>query len=305
VGLLRAALLTLLWLALLPATGRAAEPVSLPALNARVTDLTATLDATQRGRLEAQLAAIDRAGKAQVAVLLLPTTQPETIEQFGIRLAEAWKVGRKGADNGLIIIVAKNDRKMRIEVGYGLEGPVPDAIAKRIIAERMAPAFKQGDFFGGLRAAVEGLEQALGGTLAGAPEQPSQPSPRNSTPSGHDFPVWGFALVIGAVVLHAILGLIGSVLAVGIAGWLGFKLFGTWLAAASAAFLVFLFSMMLFLMRSLSKLSWTAGGGQWSSSSPSGGDFPSMGGGGFSSGGGSDFSGGGGSFGGGGSSGSW
>jgi hypothetical protein len=114
------------WLALFcvlfPGIGWAAAPVPLPALTARVTDLTNTLDATQRGRLEAQLAAIDRSGRAQIAVLLLPTTQPETIEQFGIRLAEAWKVGRKGADNGLIVIVAKDDRRMRIEVGYGLEG---------------------------------------------------------------------------------------------------------------------------------------------------------------------------------------
>ncbi len=151
------------WLALLcllfPGIGWAAEPAALPALTARVTDLTNTLDATQGGRLEAQLAAIERSGRAQIAVLLLPTTQPETIEQFGIRLAEAWKIGRKGADNGLIVIVAKDDRKMRIEVGYGLEGSIPDAIAKRIIAERMAPAFKQGDFFGGLRSAVEGLDQ--------------------------------------------------------------------------------------------------------------------------------------------------
>ena len=177
---LPASLLTLLWLALLPAGSSAAEPVPLPALSARVTDLTNTLDATQRGRLEEQLAAIDRSGKAQIAVLLLPTTQPETIEQFGIRLAEAWKIGRKGADNGLIVIVAKDDRKMRIEVGYGLEGAIPDAIAKRIIAERMAPAFKQGDFFGGLRAAVEGLEQALGGALATARSNPRRATRRSA-----------------------------------------------------------------------------------------------------------------------------
>jgi uncharacterized membrane protein YgcG len=163
-----AGLLTLLWLALLPASGRAAELVPLPTLKARVTDLTASLDATQRGRLEAQLAAFDRTGRAQIAVLMLPTTRPETIEQFGIRLAEAWKIGHKDADNGIIVIVAKDDRKMRIEVGYGLEGSIPDAMAKRIIAERMAPLFKQGDFFGGLfAAALESLAHVLGGRQRG------------------------------------------------------------------------------------------------------------------------------------------
>ena len=278
------ALLVLLWLALLPAIGRAAEPVALPALTTRVTDLTATLDATQRGRLEAQLAAIDRSGRAQIAVLLLPTTQPETIEQFGIRLAEAWKIGRKGADNGLIVIVAKGDRKMRIEVGYGLEGLIPDAIAKRIIAERMATAFKQGDFFGGLRAAVEGLEQAM----SGAPAAAAEPAPRNKAIDEQDMMIRWFLLAMGAAVLHAIFGLFGSLLGAGIGGWLGFMYFGSWLVAAIVAVVVFVLSLV--------KLS-SGGGGHWSGGSSSGG--------GFSSGGGGGFSGGGGSFGGGGSSGSW
>jgi uncharacterized protein len=286
VGRVDTALLSLLWLALLPAIGLAAEPVALPALSARVTDLTNTLDATQRGRLEAQLAAIERSGRAQVAVLLLPTTQPETIEQFGIRLAEAWKIGRKGADNGLIVIVAKDDRKMRIEVGYGLEGPIPDAIAKRIIAERMAPAFKQGDFFGGLRAAVEGLDQALGGAPGPAPAAaPAHFASGNTTSGGQDLTTWGFLLLIGSGILHAMFGLFGSLLAAGVGGWLAFMFFGSWLAAAIAAVVVFLLS--------LAKLS-SGGGGSGGYS----------GGGGFSSGGGGGFSGGG-SFGGGGSSGSW
>ena len=278
----RAGLLTLLWLALSPAGGQAAELVPLPALSARVTDLTGTLDATQRGRLEAQLAAIDRSGRAQIAVLLLPTTQPEAIEQFGIRLAEAWKIGHKGVDNGVIVIVAKNDRKMRIEVGYGLEGPIPDAIAKRIVAERMAPAFKQGDFFGGLRAAVEGLEQAMGGAPAAAPAAAAEPPPRNTTSGGPDLMTWGFFLVIASGILHAIFGLFGSLLAAGVGGWLGFMFFGSWLAAVIAAVVVFLFS--------LAKFS-SGGGGNWSSGSSSGG--------------GGGFSGGGGSFGGGGASGDW
>lgn len=271
------------WLALLPGAGRAAELVALPALTARVTDLTDTLDPTQRGRLEARLAAVERSGKAQVAVLLLPTTRPETIEQFGIRLADAWKIGHKGADNGVILIVAKDDRKMRIEVGYGLEGSIPDAIAKRIVADRMAPAFKQGDFFGGLRAAVEGLEQAMGGAPTVAPVQPA---PRNTTLDEQDITIWGFLLIMGAGVLHAIFGLFGSLLAAGIGGWLGFMFFGSWLAAAIAAAVVFVLSL---ANRS------SGGGDHWSGGSSSDGGFSSGGG----------FSGGGGSFGGGGSSGSW
>lgn len=279
-------LLALLWLALLPTAVRAAEPAALPALSARVTDLTGTLDDTQRGRLEARLAAIERSGRAQVAVLLLPSTQPETIEAFAIRLAEAWKIGRKGADNGVIVIVAKDDRKMRIEVGYGLEGTIPDAIARRIIAERMAPAFKQGDFFGGLQAAVEGLDQAMGGTLTTAPAEVSSPG---RSEVGPDIMTWAFFLLFGAGVLRAIFGLFGSLLAAGVAGWLGFAFFGSWLAALIAAAAVFLLSLV--------RLSSGGGtGGGWSSSGGSGG---------FSSGGGGGFSGGGGSFGGGGSSGSW
>ncbi len=279
------------WLALLcllfPGMGWAAEPVPLPALAARVTDLTNTLDATQRGRLEAQLAAIDRSGRAQIAVLLLPTTQPETIEAFGIRLAEAWKIGRKGDDNGLIVIVAKDDRKMRIEVGYGLEGTIPDAIAKRIIAERMAPAFRQGDFFGGLQAAVAALDQAMGGAPAVAPATAAaQPAPQDTNTGWQDIPVWAFIFLFGSGILNAIFGLFGSLLAAGIGGWLGFMFFGNWLNAAIAAVVVFLFS--------LGKMS-SGGGGSGGLSS----------GGGFSSGGGGGFSGGGGSFGGGGSSGSW
>lgn len=278
------ALLTLLWLALLPAIGRAAEPVPLPALNARVTDLTSTLDATQRGRLEAQLAAIERSGRAQVAVLLMPTTAPEAIEQFGIRLAEAWKIGHKGADNGLIIIVAKDDRKMRIEVGYGLEGSIPDAIAKRIIAERMAPAFKQGDFFGGLQAAVAALDQAIGGSAAGAPGTPAAPLP-SGTNQGADqaelFP-WLMGAAVAGGVLRSLFGLFGALLAGIVAGGLGFFIFGSVLAAGIAGVLVFVFSFFNLISR---------GGG--------------FGGGGGFSGGGGGFSGGGGGFGGGGASGRW
>ena len=276
------ALLALFWLALLPAGGQAAELVPVPALTTRVTDLTGTLDATQKGRLEAQLAAIDRAGRAQIAVLMLPSTQPEPIEQFGIRVAEAWKVGHKGADNGVIVIVAKDDRKMRIEVGYGLEGAIPDAIGKRIIAERMAPLFKQGDFFGGLRAAIDGLDQATGGSPTAAPDQISSGAGDKSAADSNLLP-WLMAAVAAGGVLRVMFGLFGSLAAAAVGGWLGFTIFGSLGFAIGAAVLVFL----------LSFLHLFSGGGF------GGGGF----GGGSSSGGG--FSGGGGGFGGGGASGDW
>lgn len=282
-----AGLLAAFWLALLSPVAAAADPVAVPRLEARVTDRTGTLDAAGRQRLESLLEAVERKRGAQIAVLLLPTTQPETIEAFGIRLAEAWKIGHKGADNGVIIIVAKNDRKMRIEVGYGLEGSIPDAIAKRIVAERMAPRFKQGDFAGGLIDAVEALDVAIGGpasaTAAAADQLPSAPAAAIDYHGGEqpDWIPWLFGMVVAAGVLRLIFGLLGSLAAAAIGGWLGFMAFGSLAFAVGAAVLVFL----------LSFVNLFSGGG--------GGGF----GGGSSSGGG--FSGGGGSFGGGGASGDW
>ena len=284
---IRSAWLALFWLALLPAFAGAAELVPLPGLGTRVTDLTGTLDATQRGRLEAQLAAIDRGGRAQIAVLLLPTTQPETIEQFGIRLAEAWKIGHKGADNGLIIIVAKNDRRMRIEVGYGLEGPIPDAVARRIIDERMAPSFKQGDFIGGLLAATEALNAILsGGRESLAPSGSTTTGAATNLANDHYSVYWIFALFFIGPILNHLLGILGSLVAGGLGGWLLFSASNSWVVATAAAVICFLWA----LPRK------SSGRGSWS-----GGGLSSSGGG--SSGGG--FSGGGGGFGGGGSSGSW
>lgn len=266
-----------------------AAEVAIPRLEARVTDRTGTLDAGNRQRLEILLEGIERDRGAQIAVLLLPTTQPETIEQFGIRLAEAWKIGHKGADNGVIIIVAKNDRKMRIEVGYGLEGAIPDAVAKRIVAERMAPRFKQGDFAGGLIDAAEAIEQAIAGpaeTSTGIPVV----SPDGMGGEHPDWMTWLFMLVVGAGILRLMLGVAGSLLAAGIGGWLGFMVFGSLLGAGGAALLIFLLSF-------VNLLSGGRGGG--------GGGFSSSSDGGFSSSSDSGFSGGGGSFGGGGASGDW
>lgn len=264
------------WLLIAPAFALAVDFVPLPALSARVTDLTATLTPEQRAALEASAAAIEREKGSQVTILILPTTQPETIEQFGIRLAEAWKIGRGGVDDGVIVIVAKDDRKMRIEVGYGLEGAIPDAVAKRIVADMMAPRFRDGDFAGGLSAAVDALGTVIRGEALPAPTA-SQPV------KNQDRGYWVLALILGSGVLRAIFGLAGSLLAAGLAAALTWWIFGVWPLALIAAIAAFVLSF----------------------SRPGGGGGGGLGGGGFSSSSGGGFSGGGGGFGGGGASGSW
>ncbi|RPH62562.1 MAG: YgcG family protein, partial [Burkholderiales bacterium] len=138
----------LLWLGVaLGGAAQALQPV--PPLTGRVVDLTGTLAAPQQQALEAELEALERRKGSQLAILMVATTQPEAIEQFGIRVVEAWKLGRaevdgKRVDDGALLLVAKDDRKVRIEVGYGLEGAIPDAYARRIIAETIAPRFRQG-----------------------------------------------------------------------------------------------------------------------------------------------------------------
>ncbi|MCF8199870.1 MAG: TPM domain-containing protein [Sulfuritalea sp.] len=274
-------LLTLFWLALPPAFGAADELVSLPALSSRITDLTATLDATQRGRLEAQLAALERRHGGQAAILLLPSTRPETIEQFGIRLAENWKIGHKGADNGVIVIVAKDDRTMRIEVGYGLEGAIPDVIAKRIIEDQMVPHFRQNDFFGGLAAAIAALDRAMGGSGEGIAETAAVSSGGDNGSLDSDPYPWLLAVVFGSGLLRRMFGLFGSLLAAVVAGGLVLAIMGSWLWAIIASVVVLLVSM-------LQLIPFGSGG--------FGGGFGGRGGG---------FGGGGGGFGGGGASGRW
>lgn len=145
------------------------QPV--PSLNRRVTDLTSTLTPAQQAEIENTLYAFEQQKGSQVAVLIVPTTQPESIEQYSIRVASQWKLGRKGVDDGVLFLVAKNDRALRIEVGYGLEGALPDALCNRIIDGFVVPRFKEGDFFGGIR---EGVARIIG-TIQGEP-LPAPPS---------------------------------------------------------------------------------------------------------------------------------
>src|SRR5271169_3780022 len=130
--------------------------VKVPAV-ARVTDLTGTLTSAQNSTLEQTLTEFEQRKGSQIAVLMLPSTKPEEIEQFGIRVADQWKLGRKGVDDGMILIVAKDDHRIRVEVGRGLEGPVPDILASRVIREIIGPHFLAGDYYGGIDQGVERL----------------------------------------------------------------------------------------------------------------------------------------------------
>ena len=275
--------LVALCFALLPILGWSASEVALPTLTERVTDLTGTLSAGDKASLTASLTALEKDKGAQIAIVMLPTTQPEAIEQFSIRLAEAWKIGRKGVDDGVIIIVAKNDRKMRIEVGYGLEGAIPDAIAKRIVAEQMGPRFREGDFAGGLKAAVATLDKVIRGEPL--------PTPVVKTAEGGTDPgdALTFLLIVFfmAGVIRSMFGLLGSLAVSGVAGWLAWTVFASLGLAGGAALLAFVLSFIR-----LGRGGWSSGGR---------GGF----GGGFGGSGGGGFSGGGGGFGGGGASGNW
>jgi uncharacterized protein len=272
----------------------AAAQVPVPPLKSRVTDLTGTLTADQRGALEQKLAALESRKGSQLAVLLVPTTQPETVEQYALRVFDQWKLGRKGVDDGALLVIAKNDRKLRIEVGYGLEGALPDAIARRIIEEEIVPPFKQGNFYGGVGAGTDRIIKLIEGE--------SMPPPRRTTAPGSGWSTEPFfigfiVLVMLSQLLHSLLGRVAGAGVVGVAaGILGYVLAGL---AVAIVIGVIAFVLSLFLdSAGRAGRGWSSGG-DWS---PGGGW--SSGGGGWSSGGGG-FSGGGGSSGGGGASGSW
>ena len=267
------------------AAGPVLAEMAVPALKAHVTDLTNTLTSAQVASLEQQLADFEQHKGSQLAVLIVPTTAPEAIEQYGIRVAEAWKLGRKGVDDGVILLVAKNDHALRIEVGYGLEGVIPDAIAKRVIAETIVPHFKQNDFAGGIQAGVDQLIKLING-------EPLPPVKAKAQSNSSDPLGMLFIAVIGATfigqVLRSIFGrFLGSGMAAAAVGGLGWLVLGSALMASLAGVLVF--------FAVFSGINLGRGGGF------GGGGF---GGGGFGGGSGG-FGGGGGGFGGGGASGRW
>jgi uncharacterized protein len=266
---------------------------SIPKLEARVTDLTGTLTAGQQAELEQRLADFEARKGAQIAVLLVPTTAPEQIEQYSIRVADAWKLGRKKVDDGALLIMAKNDRALRIENGYGLEGVLTDAATNRIIQDTMVPLLRQGQFFAAVSAGIEQMMRLIDGEALPAPDrtwQNNRPAHWNALP----FAIFGF--LIASNVLRTLFGRpLGAALSGGGTALVAYLVTQTVMVALGIGVLGLLLALVL-----------GARGGGWSSGGFGGwggglGGFGGFGGGGSGGG----FSGGGGGFGGGGASGRW
>ena len=254
-----------------------------------VTDLTSTLNEQQQAALTEKLRALETRKGSQIAVLIVPTTEPETIEQYALRVSDTWKLGRKGVDDGALLVIAKNDRKLRIETRYGLEGPMPDAVAKRIIAEVITPLFKHGDFYGGIDAGVDRKVTVVDGEPLPAPQ-----------PQGYNDDSWLSALplvillaFVSGAIFRAIFGrFFGSIIAGGVTGLVTWVILSVMGVAAIAGILAFMFNLFAGAVSPMNG---------WSNRGRGGGMGGGWGGG--SSG---DFGGGGGGFGGGGgASGEW
>lgn len=278
------------------AVAQVRDLVPVPALSARVTDAAGALDPQQREALEQTLAAFEQRKGSQIAVLIVPTTGSETIEQYSLRVAEQWRLGRQGVDDGALLVIARDDRRLRIEVGYGLEGAVPDLAAKRIVSDIIAPRLRAGDFYGGVRSGVD----ALTGLVEGEPlPEPEATARRGGAPDLLSLlPVLIMVVLVAGSVLRGLFGrLWGAATTGALVGGIVWLALGTLAVAGLAGIGAFLF---------------TAAGGAskgWSSHGRGGfgGGFGGMGGGGFGGGsfGGGGFGGGGGRFGGGGASGGW
>ena len=280
---------------------RAQDVLPVPPITAQVIDQTGTLDEAQRAALVAKLAALEQQTGTQMAVLLVPTTAPEDIASYAQRVADQWKIGRRDVGDGVVIIVAKADRRVRIEVAKTLEGAVPDLAAKRIVSEQISPAFKAGDYAGGLNAAVDALAARIKGEALPAPK--ARGSAGNTL--GVQWEELAMFFFIGVPLLGAVLtGLfgrkLGSLVTGGAAGGIGWWLTASGLLAGAAGVVAVVLVGILGIgaARSAGGLGsrrgggfppviWGGGGGGW------GGGGSSGGGGGFSSGGGGDFGGGG------------
>lgn len=288
-----------LWLPSGNAFAATGDFADIPAVKARVTDTTGTLSEQDKARIEEKLRAFEQLKGSQMVVLMVPTTQPEAIEQYSIRVAEKWKIGRKKVDDGLILLIAKNDRKLRLEVGYGLEGVIPDAVAKRIISEVIAPRFRANDYAGGIDAGVSRIIGLVQGEALPEPARTwtpaaSAPAESKGITEGWFWGTFFFAFIVGAMLRPVFGRFFGAVLSGGAYGALALWLMGglMWpIILGVIAFFVALFAGL--------NLPGGGSGGSYSSGGSGSSDWGS------SSGGSDSFSGGGGDFGGGGASGDW
>ena len=289
-----AALAAALLLGVAPLAVAAEDLQPIPALSARVTDLAGLLNESQRAGLEQKLAAFEARKGAQLAVLTVRTTKPEEIEQYSIRVVDAWKLGREKPDDGALLLVASEDRTLRIEVGRGLEGALTDYTSSRIINETIVPRFREGDFAGGIEAGVDRMIAVVDGEELPPPDEQWKDAPKSI---GNFFPVLFFIVIFVSGILRSIFGrAFGSLATGGVTGGIA------WLLSSSLGLSVFVG----FVAMLLSLLFGFGRGGRWASRTGHGGwTSGGWGGGGFGSGGGGGFSGGGGSFGGGGASGRW
>ncbi|KDB09652.1 protein of unknown function DUF477 [Burkholderia sp. lig30] len=218
------------------AVSQTGQPV--PALSTRVTDATGTLSDEQRSTLEQALKDYEARKGSQIAVLIVPTTQPETIEQYSIRVVEQWKLGRTRVDDGVLLIVAKNDRTLRIEVGYGLEGVLTDATSNRIIEDIIVPRFRRGDFYGGVSAGVDSIMRVIDGEPL--------PPPRHSRGGGTGslLPVLFVLTMVAGGVLRTLFGrLPGAVITGGAVGFVAWLLSGAILVAIVAGVISLVFTL--------------------------------------------------------------
>jgi uncharacterized protein len=283
------------------AAGAPAQDVQpVPPLSGRVIDQTGTLSAAQVQALDARLTAVERERGSQIVVLMLASTQPEDIAAYAQRVADSWKIGRRQVGDGVLVVVAKSDRRVRIEVAKALEGAIPDLAASRIISESITPAFKAGDFAGGLTAAVDRLAARIGSEGLPAPEA-TRPAAQRAT-DGFDWQDLAIFLFVGAPIVGAVLtGLFGRKLGAlatgGIVGGIGWWLTASALVAGAAGLLALVLVGVLGIGSRPGTGRGSHGGAViWGGGG--GGGLGGGGGGGFSSGGGGDF-------GGGGASGSW
>lgn len=286
--------LWLLWVAM--ASAQAVLP--LPELRSRVIDQTGTLDPTQQAALESRLASFEAQRGTQIVVVLVPTTQPEDIADYTQRLGDAWKIGRQDVGDGVLFVVAKNDRRVRIATSKTLEGAIPDLVARRIIDQGVTPAFRRNDFAGGIGAGVDQIMARVSGENLPLPEAGSAPEDAGFAPM--DLLIFlVFAVPMFSAVLRSLFGnKLGTLLTGASAGAIAWVLTAVVWIAVGAGLLAMLAALFFQMLPSMPSSGRGRRGGDWGGGGFGGGSHGGGSGGGFSSGGG-------GNFGGGGASGSW